>query len=353
MKSHKATSRYYKELDRFVKRCKSLVRSGGAYLVIIANHELFRFLYPYEPYLSMHNSDPVNLITEKIIKLNDFLKNGSKAIKFYDFDVRNFKNIPANSSLENKTSDLYTSLWNKFEKRTIMEEGRALIEKRIPKKIIDDCIKDKTVLDMGCGSGRYSIALSLLGAKKVYALDLFEQSYKARKQIADERKLNIEFLEGNFHNLPFKDNFFDFIFCNGTIHHSTSIEKSLKEFKRVLKEGHKGFLYLYAKGGIFWNTRDAVRKIFKGIPSEYTNEVLKVMFLPSNRFIFADVWHVPIEKHTSRKDLERMLKNMNLRYTKVISNNIFDLDRALDRIKNASEMWGEGEHRYILEKAYA
>jgi ubiquinone/menaquinone biosynthesis C-methylase UbiE len=344
-------AKYYKELERFTRKCKKLARSGGAYLAIIASHELYRFLYPYEPYLGFHNKAPVDFIVKKITMLNDFLDKSSKVIKFYDFDVKNFNvNLPSDIGLEKKTSDLYTSLWKKFDQRSIIGEGRELIKKRIPDDIIEDCVRGKIVLDMGCGSGRYSIALSLLGAKKVYALDLFKQSFMICKKIADDKKLNVEFIEGNFLKMPFSNNYFDFVFCNGTMHHSISIKKSLEEFKRVLKPGHKGFIYLYAKGGIFWNTRAKVREIFKEIPVEYTNEVLKVMFLPSNRFIFADTWHVPIEEHTYRKDLERMFEEFGLGYRKVISKGMFDLDRVADKAGEGRAMWGDGEHRYIVEK---
>lgn len=347
----KDRARYYSELEKFAKVCKKLNTSGGAYLVIIASHELYRFLYPYEPYEGFHNRMPVKFIANKIVELNEFLDKSSRAIKFYDFDVKKFgAGASPDTGLEKKTSDLYTSLWKKFEHKAIIEESKKLIASRIPGKIIESCIKGKVVLDMGCGSGRYSIALSLLGAKKVYALDLFEQSFAAYRKIARGKGFNIEFREGNFHNLPYPGEYFDFIFCNGTMHHSTSIRKSLAEFKRVLKPGHKGFVYIYAKGGIFWDTRKKMREIFRDIPPGYTNEVLKIMFLPSNRFIFADTWHVPIEEHTSRKDIEGMFRELGFGFRKIISKGIFDLDRVADRGAEGSVMWGDGEHRYILER---
>jgi len=347
--------KYYNELKIFKNIADELIQNGGAYFVVIANHELYRFLYPYEPYLDFHNKNPVDFITKKIISLNNFLKVCLDTVEFYDLNLHRLKDdrsmISNSDSLEKNTSNLYTSLWNQFDKETILVESKKLLEKRISKEIIEDHIKDKVVLDMGCGSGRYSIALSLLGASKVFAIDLFEQSYQKSIKIAEDNKLNIEFLESNFHELPFEDEKFDFVFSNGTIHHSTSIKKSLVEYRRVLKENHYGFLYIYADKGIFWNTRKVMREIFKNIPAEYTNTVLNMMGMPSNRFIFSDVWHVPIEKHTSRKKLENMLEDLSLSYEKIVSNNSTDLDYAIDNnLLEADVMWGDGEHRYIIHK---
>ncbi|MBF0329979.1 MAG: methyltransferase domain-containing protein [Nitrospirae bacterium] len=254
-------------------------------------------------------------------------------------------------SIERATSNLYTDLWNRFSEDTFVKESFELLSNRIPPTIIEDAVKGKVVLDMGCGSGRYSIALALANAEKVYAIDLYEQSYRLAQRLADSRQLPIIFFEGSFHNLPFEDGSFDFVFCNGTLHHSTSIKQGLREYYRVLRYGGRGFLYLYATGGIFWETRIKMREIFKSIPYEFTKDMLKIMGLPYNRFVFLDTWYVPIETHTSRQELEDTFKELGFKFTKIISANIFDLDYALsENIKDASIMWGEGEHRYILEK---
>jgi hypothetical protein len=79
--------------------------------------------------------------------------------------------------------------------------------------------------------------------------------------------------------------------------------------------------------------------------------VLRAMGMPSNRFIFCDTWYVPVETHTTREELEKMLSENGFSYQKIISGNPFDLDKALEEdIPQAAAMWGEGEHRYMLER---
>jgi len=49
--------------------------------------------------------------------------------------------------------------------------------------------------------------------------------------------------------------------------------------------------------------------------------------------------------------LETMLKRKGFKYQKLIGRVAFDLDRAIEKkIQGAHAMWGDGEHRYILEK---
>ena len=88
-------------------------------------------------------------------------------------------------------------------------------------------LADKVVLDLGCGTGGYSIELSKK-VKKVYALDLnIPESFP--------KKENIIPIKGDALNLPFKDNLIDFIFCSSLIEHISDQNKLIFEIYRVLK----------------------------------------------------------------------------------------------------------------------
>ena len=129
------------------------------------------------------------------------------------------------------------------------------------------------------------------------------------------------------------------------------LERGIAELARVLRPGGSGFLYLYGAGGIFWETRAALRRIFEHIPLDYTKTVLDVIGMPANRFIFCDTWYVPVERHVTTEELEAMLARERLEFEKVVGRNAFDLDGAIARgVKGAREMWGDGEHRYVVSK---
>ncbi len=55
-------------------------------------------------------------------------------------------------------------------------------------------IKNKKVIDFGCGSGVFSIGASLLGAKEVIGIDVDADVIDIAKTNADELDLDIEFL---------------------------------------------------------------------------------------------------------------------------------------------------------------
>lgn len=99
------------------------------------------------------------------------------------------------------------------------------------------------ILEVGCGSGRDAITLSELGAE-VTGLDASEGLI----EVAKKKSLDIEFLVGNFLNLPFQDETFDGVWSHASLVHLDTIEdvkSALSEFYRVLKID--GYLYVYVK----------------------------------------------------------------------------------------------------------
>lgn len=339
---------YYIALGRFVKRCENLLENGFSYLAVILCHELYRYLYPIEPYANFTHTDPVTYATGHIQKLIEASEHYADFIAPYNFNMKNLTET-RHSPLEKKTSDLYSELWKEMDDTSLVEESLKLISSRLPPDIIKEHIVGKKVLDMGCGSGRYSIALSKTGAEKVVAVDVQKKSYDKVRGICERLNHNVQFFEEDVLKLSFDDNTFDFVFCNGVLHHTHSIEKGLKELGRVLKKAGKAFIYLYAGGGIFWHTRNALRLVFKNIPVEYTKTVLNIIGMPSNRFIFCDTWYVPVEMHTSTLQIEKMFKDSGFTYKKIIGTSSFDLDKAIDDgVRDADLMWGDGEHRYII-----
>jgi ubiquinone/menaquinone biosynthesis C-methylase UbiE len=343
---------YYSLLDKFIRSCEQLVDRGQSYFAILLCHELYRFLYPIEPYARFTHERPVEFITTHITRLIELAEQFSATVNPYPVNFEEFvEPSPESETLETSTSNVYSSLWKEFDTQTLTEESVKLLGERITENIIDSCVVGKKVLDMGCGSGRYTIALAKAGAGHVTGIDLDKKSFRRAEEWCRQKEFPVEFHEGNFHNLPFEDNSFDFVFCNGTLHHSSSISRGLQELRRVLKPGGVSFLYLYATGGIFWTTRRALREVFKKIPMSYTKLVLRTIGLPSNRFIFCDTWYVPVESHTARAELESILGELGFSFRKLTSRVPFDLDKALeDNLPGGREMWGEGDHRYLLEK---
>ena len=113
--------------------------------------------------------------------------------------------------------------FQKLQARWIIEDLSRIVE-----------FKGKTVLDVGCGYGGYSLELAKV-AKIVVALDL-----NIVKKLSTTK--NIIQVRADATNLPFKDNTFDFVFCSSLIEHVQNQDKFISELYRLTKPN--GFCYL-------------------------------------------------------------------------------------------------------------
>ncbi len=99
--------------------------------------------------------------------------------------------------------------------------------------------KEKTVLDIGCGTG---FVFDILGEKikddkiKFIGVEPAEGMLEiAKKKYTDYK--NVEFKTGTFSEIPYNDESVDKITSTLALHWVPSIKSSLKEVKRVLKPG--------------------------------------------------------------------------------------------------------------------
>lgn len=90
------------------------------------------------------------------------------------------------------------------------------------------------VLDIGCGKGflLYEISLLVPGVE-IYGIDVSNYAIdNSKEEIRDRLQV------GNATQLPFPDNYFDFVFSITTLHnlHNYDLDKALREMERVGKK---------------------------------------------------------------------------------------------------------------------
>ena len=118
-------------------------------------------------------------------------------------------------------------------------------------KLNKNYFKDKICADYGCGStGAGSLNLLKLGAKKVHLLDLDKHIVKSINENLKTYKGKFDIHIGSIENTKFPKNFFDFILCQGVIHHMDNDLKGLREIHRTLKKGGKSHIMVHGKGGL-------------------------------------------------------------------------------------------------------
>lgn len=104
-------------------------------------------------------------------------------------------------------------------------------------------LKGKVIIDAGCGSGIFSVLLSLLAAEKVYAVDYIADCIEMTKFVVSITDLdNIEVIHSDIGELNQAENSVDGIFCIETISHIRNYKSFLDIASRVCKEG--GFLVI-------------------------------------------------------------------------------------------------------------
>lgn len=97
---------------------------------------------------------------------------------------------------------------------------------------------EEKILDIGCGTGNFSIKLAKRGCK-VVGIDISQAMLEEARKKTKKNNLDINFQKGNALNLDFADNSFDSVFSMTAIEFIEDLEKAFKEMKRVVKPGGK------------------------------------------------------------------------------------------------------------------
>ena len=114
---------------------------------------------------------------------------------------------------------------------------KYLQHRRVHPQVLKELVKssgitnNSQVLEIGCGTGTYSIALQQQVPMKCWAIDPSEEMLKK----AISQTSTITFQQGRAEALNFEENFFDFIFSVDVIHHLEDIVPYFTEGFRVLK----------------------------------------------------------------------------------------------------------------------
>jgi 2-polyprenyl-3-methyl-5-hydroxy-6-metoxy-1,4-benzoquinol methylase len=93
------------------------------------------------------------------------------------------------------------------------------------------------MLDVGCGTGRFAVALAPLVAK-VSGIDLTAEMLKQARQCqADAHLANIEWQCGDVADLPFADGEFSIVTTRAMLHHVVEPKRVIAEMNRVCARG--------------------------------------------------------------------------------------------------------------------
>jgi SAM-dependent methyltransferase len=101
----------------------------------------------------------------------------------------------------------------------------------------------KDVLDAGCGSGRWSWAMSKLGAR-VHAMDLTAAGPEALAEEIGSRD-DVRIAQGDLYRPPFPPQSFDYVMSWGVLHHTKSTREGFRSVARLVKPGGTLYVMVY------------------------------------------------------------------------------------------------------------
>ena len=110
----------------------------------------------------------------------------------------------------------------------------------------------KKILDAGCGIGFWVQELSELGGD-IQACDISETSIKITDKRIKLYGLRASIVVANVECLPYQDESFEHINCQGVIHHTPDTAACIREFNRILKPGGTACLSVYYEPLYFSN----------------------------------------------------------------------------------------------------
>jgi len=213
------------------------------------------------------------------------------------------------------------------DRRTILEKGNRNPLAQQFKKYIGN---NKTVLEVGCGTGQLSIYFALESNNKIISLDPTLTSLNLAKDFAKKNNIsNISFLNVDIFDDVLSDECFDFIWCNGVLHHTKDPYLAFKTFIKSLKKNGYVLIGLYNK---FGRARTIIRKYLSKIFGlkilKFLDPTLKKLKLDEdekNAWIRDQYLH-PIESLHTIDEVLKWFSANNIEFISSIPSGDFDYD---------------------------
>jgi len=165
---------------------------------------------------------------------------------------------PDSAELVAATSEAFGQQWNEFGEAARV--GPADLRLHLPTGLTE-AVFSGTVLDAGCGMGRYAALAAELGAS-VIGLDLSLAVEKARQLWSKPR-----FVQGDLAAPPFAPASFDVVYSFGVIHHLPEPLRGFQTCFELVRSGGLLLVWVYsAHGGLPRRGRVAARRLVARAP---------------------------------------------------------------------------------------
>lgn len=212
----------------------------------------------------------------------------------------------------------------------------------------------KKCLDAGCGNGRGSLFMASNGAREIHSLDISPLNIASTQRNAELFSVSniIKPKVSSLEKIPFEDETFDFVWCNGVVMHTHNPDACVKELSRVLKKGGKAWIYVYGAGGIYWYCVYKFREYLKMYTEKECMDGLTFLQTPTPFLAeYMDDWKAPYLRTYSNQDFSSRLAELGFENTNPLPfGTDYDTSHRVNLYPNDRIFLGEGDLRYLVTK---
>lgn len=139
--------------------------------------------------------------------------------------------------------------WASFS-GTIDEQSIKFAEEGILKLLTRGELEDRTFLDIGCGSGIHSLAVSRLGVRRVLSTDIDPNCIATTRGLIQKHSASVEWDTKEisvFEISPEKLGTWDIVYSWGVLHHTGAMYEAIERASRMVKPGGLFVFALYRR----------------------------------------------------------------------------------------------------------
>ena len=261
-----------------------------------------------------------------------------------------------NKESENRYEEVFGLTFSMYSKEEFLEFMHPFVV-RFERNGLDPraMFEGKTCLDAGCGNGRGSLFMLSNGAAHVSCFDYSATNVESATRFLTEFGYdNFDTALGSLEQLPFPDQHFDFVWCNGVLMHTKRPNACLDEITRVLKVGGRSWQYLYGAGGVYWRVIHHLREMMKPVQVQTCIDHLK-LYRYETRYLaeYIDDWFASHLRTYTIEDMRRAYLTRGYGEVLLLPHGM-DYDTSHRRNKATSDLeldyMGEGDLRWLLTK---
>jgi 2-polyprenyl-3-methyl-5-hydroxy-6-metoxy-1,4-benzoquinol methylase len=177
---------------------------------------------------------------------------------------------------QNNYADAFGLQWKTFAKTQLDSYSKTNISLERLERCLGFSVsqlKGKTVLEVGCGAGRFTELLVKAGAY-THSVDLSAAVEVNKENIGETPDYKIA--QASVYELPFPENAFDVVICLGVIQHTPSSEKTINALFEMVKSG--GLLVIdhyHWRLGYYTNLAPVYRFFLKRMKPESSKKIVE------------------------------------------------------------------------------